>query len=353
MTRSLRRLSDIAALLLAGCGAGEGGGEAGGIPDTLSAYGYFEGTLADLRPAAGVVPFEPASPLWSDGADKARHLVLPPGARVRVTADDDWTFPLGTVLIKTFSFPDDERRPEGGRRIVETRLLVLEAEGWEARVYLWDEDQTEARRIIAGKRLTLSRLDATGAQVSQTYLVPNTNQCGHCHERDDEMLPLGPVTRQMRRPVSRDGATVDQLAWLEAQGVLDEVPEAALARPALVDPASEAPVAARARAWLDANCAHCHRPGGEGGPSGLVLTAEETDPTRYGVCKSPVAAAGGTGGFDHDIEPGHPERSILVHRIRSTDPEIKMPEIPNLRVDEHGVALVERWIAEMQPPGCR
>jgi hypothetical protein len=119
-----------------------------------------------------------------------------------------------------------------------------------------------------------------------------------------------------------------------------------------VDPHGDAPLDARARSYLHANCSHCHRPGGGGGVSGLVLLEWEHDPNKNGVCKGPVAAGPGTGGFGYDIVPGLPEESIMIFRMGSTDPEIKMPELPNRIPDAEGIALVGAWIAAMQPPGC-
>ena len=65
-----------------------------------------------------------------------------------------------------------------------------------------------------------------------------------------------------------------------------------------------------------------------------------------------LAAGAGTGGFSHDIVPGYPDQSIMLFRMRSTDPEIKMPELPNLLPDARGAEVVSAWIAAMQPPGC-
>jgi len=53
-----------------------------------------------------------------------------------------------------------------------------------------------------------------------------------------------------------------------------------------------------------------------------------------------------------DILPGQPDNSIMVYRISTLDPEIKMPELPNLEVDEAGVALIREWISAMEPVGC-
>ncbi|HYD92224.1 MAG TPA: c-type cytochrome domain-containing protein, partial [Flavobacterium sp.] len=107
----------------------------------------------------------------------------------------------------------------------------------------------------------------------------------------------------------------------------------------------------RARAWLDANCAHCHNPGGPANTSGLFLEYTETNSTALGFCKSPVAAGNGSGGHRYAIVPGHPEKSILTYRIKSNDPGVMMPELGRKIVHEEGVALVERWIASLDG-GC-
>jgi hypothetical protein len=38
------------------------------------------------------------------------------------------------------------------------------------------------------------------------------------------------------------------------------------------------------------------------------------------------------------IDPGHPERSILLYRMVSTDPGVMMPETGRQLVDERGAA---------------
>lgn len=360
----------LSAATHAGCGQGDpappgdttpvepvGPVDPGPMPyKTLSAYRFFTGAMADLTPAAGVVPYTVSSPLWSDGAGKSRFLVLPQGARATFSATDDWGFPDGSILIKSFYFPRDRRDPEGARRLIETRLLIrddAEPEGWTAHTYVWNDEQTEATRVIAGRQVAVDFIDEAGKPGSQLYLVPNTNQCGNCHTRDDKYRAIGTSTAQMNVAVERDGAPVSQIEWLASEGFFDApLPSPSSALPALPDPFGDAPVEARARSYLHANCSHCHQPGGGGGSSGLVLLATETSRTKLGVCKGPVAAGSGTGAHDYDILPGQPDESIIPFRMTSTDPEIKMPEIPNLLPHDEGVALIREWIAAMVPPGC-
>jgi hypothetical protein len=120
--------------------------------------------------------------------------------------------------------------------------------------------------------------------------------------------------------------------------------------PIAYDPASGS-LELRARAYLDVNCAHCHNPQGPAHTSGLDLRWSQHEPIAWGVFKRPVAAGRGSAGFEFAIEPGHPARSILLHRMRATDPGVMMPEIGRSLVDQRGAALIEDWIARMDSEG--
>ena len=343
-------------VVLSGCST-ESDGEAGfktpaNFPyQALSAYGFFQGEIDELTPVDGVVPYQVISPLWADHAGKSRYVVLPEGEQIVADGPEDWLYPNGTIIIKTFFYSTDKRRVEETATPIETRLMIKEAADWKGHTYIWNDTLTDAVRKVSGKRLQLSFVDEAGVSTTQEYIVPNTNQCKDCHERDHLSRPLGLVSRQLNRPVERDGGTVSQLDWLNEQQLFAE-PLLPLESGHLVDPFGDAPLAERARAYLDSNCSHCHRDGGNGGPSGLVLLAQETLPRAYGVCKGPVAAGDGTGGFYNDILPGHPEESIIVHRMKSTDPEIKMPEIPNRLPHQAGIELVSEWIRQMPEMSC-
>lgn len=347
-----------AASVVAGCSVQppqEEAGPAAGSAEPaalLSDYGFFEGELAQLRPAEGVTPYEPVSPLWSDGALKSRFLVLPEGESIDVRDDEEWELPLGSVLIKHFAFARDAREPEGERVHVETRLMTQTEEGWTGEVYLWDEDQAEAERFLPGALLTLDLLDEQGEAAPMHYVVPNTNHCRNCHEREDGMHLLGVIPAQLNTEVERDGELVSQLDWLAEQGLFSQPLPPAAELPALASPTGPAPLEDRARSYLHANCSHCHRPGANAWPSGLFFTYWEDDPIRYGVCKRPVATGAGSGGHSFDIVPGDPESSIVTFRMESTDPDIKMPELSNLQAHAEGVELVWDWIAQMPHQLC-
>lgn len=314
----------------------------------LSDYDFFVGPLVDLAPKDGVVPYQVAAPLWSDQAGKHRFIVLPEGGKIGFKAEGDWEFPEGTFLIKNFFFDHDRRDAAVGARIIETRLLLRTADDWQVFIYVWNDEQTEATPLRTGKRVTVEFIDVDGAHKSEEYIVPNEDQCASCHERDDVEHSLGLITPQMNRMVERDGAQVQQLEWLAAQGMFASPPPAAASLPAFVDPFGTAgTLDQRARDYLHGNCAHCHQPGGGAGKSGLVFLASETNLAKVGVCKVPAAAGPGTGGHPHDIVPGKPDESIVLFRMNSLDPEIKMPELPNRVIDKAGVELIRQWIAAM------
>lgn len=323
--------------------------------ETLSEYKFFAGALANIQPAAGIIPYQVASPLWSDGAHKQRFIVLPEGKKITFGTDETWSFPDGSIIIKHFAFPRDKRDPDNTLKHVETRLLIRDEsdpEGFTAHTYVWNDEQTEAYRKVAGKHIVLDYLDELGKPVSQEYIIPNTNQCGNCHERNDVYESLGLVTPQVNVDLDDGGAIKNQLARLESAGLFDAPLPDLATLPALTKPMGSGDLEARARSYLHANCSHCHRPGAGGGPSGLVLLHTETNPTKNGVCKGTVAAGAGTGALQYDVVPGNPKESIMIYRMSSTDPEIKMPEIPNLQPDNDGIQLISEWITSLQLPAC-
>ncbi len=243
----------------------------------------------------------------------------------RLTADDEGLlqFPVGSALIKTFAFGEGARR-----RLIETRVLLHRADGWEALPYRWNDEQTGAVLALAGGRTAAVTPD--GQTIS--YRIPNKNQCKECHGLEGAVLPIGPKTRNL------------DAAWLAA--VVGTVPLGADTLPRWETRAQVA-IDAAARAYLDVNCAHCHRPGGAASNSGLDLRWEQRHPEAYGVLKRPVAAGRGSGGHEFGIAPGDPRASIMVHRMDSIEPGVAMPDLGKATVDRQGLAVVAAWIQGM------
>lgn len=346
----------LAPSLLLGCGEGESGaadaGADGGGDELLSATGLFD-DVAGQDPREGVIAYDVIAPLWADGADKIRFLAPPPGGAIDYTDDDAWGFPDGTTLVKTFAFPLDLRDPGAGRRLVETRLFSREDGAWTPRVYVWNDDQTDAVRRDVGGIVEVAWIDENGADRSLDYVVPNANDCYRCHTRDDVAVPLGPKTLQLDRDGEGGGNQPEnQIDAFAAAGLFSGDVTPAPDRERFPDPLGDADVAPRARAWLDASCAHCHRTGGASGSTGMHLAWDTPEGTELGICKIPDSAGAAAGGLPYDIVPGHPEMSIMLFRLGSTDPEVRMPELPTVTIDQTGVGIVTQWIAAMEPIPC-
>lgn len=316
-------------------------------PELLSAYRFFRDAGA-REPNAGVTPYDLNSPLYSDGALKFRFVYIPPGAQAHYNDSAVFDFPVGTVLIKTFAFAADMRQPRDQVRFLETRLLIRRADGWIALPYVWNEAQTEARLSPIGATLPVSFTDSDGAPLSLDWEVPNRNQCKGCHDAGGAITPIGLSARNLNRSYDYADGAENQIAYWSARALLSGAPDpqAAPRVPNAYDPSSGA-LEARARAYLDVNCAHCHNPRGPAHTSGLDLSWSQSDPERWGMFKRPVAAGRGSAGMSFAIEPGHPERSFLLYRMQSTDPGVMMPELGRQRVDERAVELMRQWIAEM------
>jgi uncharacterized repeat protein (TIGR03806 family) len=320
-------------------------------PETLSAWRLFERGSTPLRPNKDVVPYDLNTPLFSDYAAKYRTVWMPSGQSATYHQDEAFTFPVGTILSKTFAFPVVNASGEvkgDGERLIETRLLVHATKGWVALPYIWNEAQTEAKLSVAGGAEDVTLRDSEGAVKKTRYVIPNTNECAQCHEKAKTLLPIGLKARQLNRDFPYANLTENQIAhwskvgYLHGAPALEQVP-----RTAIWNDARSGTVEARARAYLDANCAHCHQPEGSAGYTGFLLTWNEMDERRLGYCKNPNSA-GYSGDLSFDVVPGKPDESILLYRMLSTRPKEMMPEIGRSVVHHEAAALVREWLAELK-----
>ena len=311
----------------------------------LSDYSFFKGNLKELNPSEGVIEYSLNSPLFSDYAFKKRFVKIPTGKKVHYHPTEVLEFPEGTILIKNFYYPADFQQPEKDIHILETRLLILEKDGWKPLSYSWNEEQTDAFLEVAGKSIDVSWIHYNGELRKINYSVPNLNQCNGCHLKGDKVMPIGPSARQLNGVLL--GQNKIQLVKWEEAGILKDLPAIdKIPKLAAYDNAQES-IAQRARAWLEINCAHCHRNDGSAKTSGLHLLASIKESTELGIGKAPIAAGKGSGGRLYSIVPGKPDESILQYRIESVHPGIMMPEVGRKLVHQEGVELVRQWIREM------
>ncbi|UUO07771.1 right-handed parallel beta-helix repeat-containing protein [Blastopirellula sp. J2-11] len=315
-------------------------------PKRLSEWGLFVGDGSSQQPVDGVIPYDLNTPLFSDYASKYRFIRLPKAASIDWRDDDVLDFPVGTVIAKTFAYPTDMRDLDAGQTLLETRIQIRKETGWYGFAYIWNDEQNEAMLSLGGGEINASWIHTNGARRTNQYRVPNANECLNCHRNDREFTPLGPTARNLNREFAYPHGGENQLSHWSARGWLSNAPPEAR-RPRLADfqdPTGD--IDRRARAYLEVNCAHCHNPTGTASTSGLDLRSAQTDPFQYGVWKPPVAAGQGAGDRKYDIVPGHPEASILMRRLESSQSAIQMPPIAHEIVHDEGVRIIRQWIEQ-------
>lgn len=318
------------------------------LPTRLSAMPALlaAGSGAD-QTGEGILPYHPAAELWSDGARKERFLALPGLATVGFTTSGGWDFPDGSVLIKNFSLPQDFRDPSGTARRIETRLLVRDGTQWHGFSYEWNEEETDAVLLPPGaKRRPFSLVDREGVAFDYEWHYPSRAECFSCHTPAANVV-LGLQTAQMNSsflyPAS--GVVDNQLRTLEHLGLfggpLPAPPSELAAATPPFDPAAGS-LRERAKAYLNANCAMCHRPGG---PIPLPFEFRWETPLRdMGIYD--VAPLLGNLGIDDArlLAPRDADRSIIPARMSHPD-TYRMPPLGTSRIDDDGVALLREWIS--------
>ncbi|MEQ8786602.1 MAG: PQQ-dependent sugar dehydrogenase [Pirellulaceae bacterium] len=336
------------------------------FPRKLSETGLFASTK-DHTMAKGVIPYSVNAPLWSDGAMKDRYLAIPGDGRIEfetVTYPQPapgslpgWRFPHDAVLVKTFSLEMEAGDPNSARRL-ETRILhhkhmpgtdEVGAQFWRGYTYVWNDEQTDAVLLDAeglDRTFTIKDESAPDGLRKQTWHFPSRSECTLCHTMASKYA-LGVNTQQMNRDHDYGGVIANQLSTLDHLGMftkpLDKQP-GEMAKLADYHDEQQS-VASRARAYLDANCSHCHRKWGGGNADFQLLATLPLSETGT------VDARPGQGLFGLEdpriLVPGHPERSLIHHRMKILGLG-RMPHIASGVVDEEAVELVRKWIAEME-----
>jgi uncharacterized repeat protein (TIGR03806 family) len=301
------------------------------FPQRLSETGCVD-PANPQRPAPGLIPYEVNSPLWSDGADKERYLALPDDARIRVGEDGDFELPVGTVLVKTFLL--------GGKR-VETRLFMRHPDGsWGGYSYEWDDAQTDATLLPASKSRQVG---------AQTWYYPSRAECLRCHTGaagHSLSLEVGQLNRDFTytatNRISNQLATFEHLGLFEA--ALAGAPDTLTRFP---PPSGSEDLEQRARAYLHANCAACHRPNGTGRGNADLRFGTPLAETR--ICDA-VPQQGNLGIADARlVAPGAPARSLVSVRMHALD-AYRMPPLASRVEDTAGVGVVDAWISSL--PAC-
>ena len=292
--------------------------------------------------AAGIMTYEPAYWLWSDGLDKERFLFLPEGTQINTLDPDFWRFPVGTKSWKHFIV--------NGRR-VETRYIERLPDGqgnsgWSYRTFRWNFAQTAVTEVTAGEE------DVVGT----THDIPSQGDCLTCHSRgvQDALLSVSAIQLNHALP----GMTLASLA--AANRLSHTVDPSAATIPGTT-------VERAAFGYMHANCGNCHRTesGSIPAPFGLELWVPvgETDATLLPAYVTSVDQCttnwtnGGYPNFVPRVDPRVPAHSAIYIRMGRRDmtppitvDENQMPPLGTEIADIAGRNIIQSWINTLTPP---
>jgi glucose/arabinose dehydrogenase len=360
------------------------------FPTRLSDSGLFRSVKGHVV-ADGLIPYSVNSVLWSDGAGKQRWIHLPTDGKIDVNHDRGWHFPNQTTIVKSFFLDLEEGNP-ATRKWIETRFLTKQDGEWFGYSYAWNDDETEGTLVESkGADRNFEIKTADGIR-KQTWHYPSRTECMMCHSRAAnyvlglqetqmnkvhdyghtkehqlrlfEHLGLLKVNygRDIRRLVSDDlkakAKTEDEAKqWLKKAtasrdqrgipgdgGLLSHSPEKYRK---LVDPSDKTQdLTLRVRSYLHSNCAQCHVEAGGGNSQMELEFITPLDKMRV-IDAKPVHDTFGIADAKI-VDPGHPERSLLLHRI-SHRGKGHMPPLGTLRVDDAAVEMIREWIVNLPP----
>ena len=327
----------------------------------LSEYKFFVGLLKNQHPAFDVIPYEPASSLFTDYAKKKRFIWIPKGQKATYNSDDSvLELPVGSAIVKTFYY--DNIQPNNNTVIIETRVMIRRQSGWIFAEYIWNNDQTEAKMDLSGSFKSLSWRDENNITKSVDYRIPSQAQCVLCHKKIESVtnttyIPIGIKPQNLNNNYNYGYETKNQLTkWIES-GHLEnnfELPIASKTTVNYKDATKSLEV--RARSYLDINCAHCHQEKRHCNYRDMKFAFSATGASNgqqnLGVCMNTFDVQGSNlSPFIKIVSPRNLGQSMMYYRLNTTEEAYRMPQHGRTIIHTEGVALIGQWINSL--PACR
>jgi len=323
-------------------------------PQLLSETGVFT-NLATLATAPGVVPYDVANPLWSDAAAKKRWIILPNDGTHNSAAEDigfseegNWTFPAGTVLVKHFELPVDERNPSIIRRL-ETRFIICtDAGGKYGVTYKWNAAGTDAELLTTGDADDFEVTLQDGSAEMRHWDFPSRADCLLCHNAAAGQT-LGLRTHSLNKDFhyQATGRTANQLGTFNALGMFDSNLTAAQLEDYIESRSLDdetAPIEHRVRSYLDSNCSHCHRPGG----TVDFFDARLGTPLNVqGLINGVIQGHFNLGPDGRYLKPGDTDLSAVHVRMANVGNGAAMPPLAKNLVDQKAVDLLQEYLESL------
>jgi mono/diheme cytochrome c family protein len=240
----------------------------------------------------------------------------------------------------------EKGNPES-QKIIETRFLVRHTnrEKWDGFSYLWNDEATDA--VLLGNSYTKTFNIQDGDEtITQDYYYPSREDCITCHT-DAAGFVLGLKTSQINKQHlyinESDSVWDNQLRSYNNIGLFTtDIGDDYGEFPKLTNPFDEnESLENRARAYLDANCANCHRPGSSG-RTNMDLRFDIPLEAMHVIGIPPELNDMGIDGSER-IKPGSADSSLIYLRMIDLS-DHRMPPLATSIIDSFGTELIGKWI---------
>ena len=312
-------------------------------PRFLSQTGLYA-DAAKLKIDAKNRTFSPQYPLWSDGATKRRWVRLPEGSQIDVSNLARWELPVGTKFWKEFSFDGTK---------VETRFLRRTSKtNWVFASYAWNATQTDAELASESGIPNIAAITD-----GKNHSIPSVSECRSCHDSNrTETLGFNALQLSDDRDPNALHAEPATTEMMTLKTLVDEDLVTPRRLELVTNPpriAADSPATRTALGYLSTNCGSCHNSEGSIASLGLNLKYTVRDDPDFLTCAAALATSVNKRGHwmvpeaqdeSRVINPGHPESSAIIRRVKSRRPISQMPPIGTVVADKQAVDLLTSWV---------
>ncbi|WP_298120132.1 hypothetical protein [Flavobacterium sp.] len=316
--------------------------------EKLSDYKFFEGEMKNQIPSKDVLPYEPASSLFTDYAHKKRFVWMPKGSKATYNEDGKiLELPVGSALIKSFYY--DNVQPSNTTRIIETRIMIKKETGWIFAEYVWNEEQTEAILNMNGSNTSVEWMENGSLKSVSSYRIPSEQQCLTCHKSNELPVPIGIKPQNLNFDYAYTTGTKNQLQkWIQQGYLENNIPSNIVSTVDYKD--TSKPLELRVRSYLDINCAHCHQNNSHCDYRPMRFAySETTDLENMGVCVSTQDMADFPSALSKIVNPANINRSMMYYRLNTENESYRMPLLGRSIIHEEGIELIQEWINSLEP----
>ena len=288
------------------------------LPTLLSEFDVYPSAPDLTVHTDAAINYEPEWPLWSNGSEKDRFLLMPSNESIDVSDSNKWDFPEDIKFFKTFSYARDGESAQRPRPI-ETRLIWKRDGDWTVASYLWKADGSDAELLDGSEPVDIPVVDSAGRAFR--HIVPSREECNVCHQASPGFV-LGFSEIQLNHQLPGHSST--QFSRLIESGTLMGFAGGPVAK--VTDPDESTRLV---KGYVQGNCVQCHN-------GGVAIDfGHET------FLQNTVNVAGRDGIL---IVPGNPDQSSL-YRLFS---EGGMPPLGVQLIDSETIDLLGSWITELQ-----